>query len=128
MTLHRRLTSTATSVSCVGSAKEVCIADDHLAVSYPVGTLAYILILLLFAVSNGYLCSLLIMRAVVDPALEADEVDIASSIMLVYLTAGLVSGAILSFVSHFVRYSAMLLARALTAASCARQIIRSAAV
>lgn len=60
---------------------------------------AFIVILFLLAVSNGYLCSLLMMRAVTEPTLDPEEVDIASSIMLIYLTAGLVSGAMLSFVS-----------------------------
>jgi len=59
---------------------------------------AYLTILALFAVSNGYLTSLLMMRAITDPELQQDERDVASSLMLLYLVGGLAMGAILSFV------------------------------
>lgn len=59
----------------------------------------YIIIMLLFAISNGYLTSLLMMAGISAKSLKKDEVDLAASILLLYLTAGLVAGAAFSFVS-----------------------------
>jgi len=60
----------------------------------------YLSILVLFAVSNGYLTALLMMRAITEKNLHPEEVDVASSIMLIYLTVGLCLGATLSIVSR----------------------------
>lgn len=60
---------------------------------------AYFVILILFAISNGWLTSLLMMRGVTEDKLNPDEVDVAASILLLYLTAGLAVGAAFSFVS-----------------------------
>lgn len=59
----------------------------------------YIIIMVLFAISNGYLTALLMMRAITEKTLHPEEVDVASSIMLIYLTVGLCLGATLSIVS-----------------------------
>lgn len=61
--------------------------------------LGFLIILVLFAISNGYLTALLMMRAITEKNLHPEEVDVASSIMLIYLTAGVCLGAILSVVS-----------------------------
>ncbi|KAK9897583.1 hypothetical protein P389DRAFT_58669 [Cystobasidium minutum MCA 4210] len=58
--------------------------------------LAYLTILAIFGISNGYLTSLLMMRAITEKNLHPEEVDVASSIMLIYLTLGLVLGSLLS--------------------------------
>ena len=44
------------------------------------------------------------MRGVTDPSLLPEETDIASSIMLLYLTGGLAVGAALSFVRPILYY------------------------
>lgn len=62
-------------------------------------SLGYLSIMVLFAISNGYLTALLMMRAITEKNLHPEEVDVASSIMLIYLTVGLCLGAMLSIVS-----------------------------
>lgn len=65
--------------------------------------------MLLFAISNGYLTSLLMMRVITDESLLPSEVDIAATLSILYLTIGLVVGAAFSFVSSLSRYAGLLL-------------------
>ncbi|GAA5852551.1 hypothetical protein JCM5353_002900 [Sporobolomyces roseus] len=58
---------------------------------------AYILIMFAFSSSNGYLSTLIMLASVVEPSLEADEVDIAATCLAFYLTAGLAGGSLVSF-------------------------------
>ncbi|GAA6029782.1 hypothetical protein JCM8097_001047 [Rhodosporidiobolus ruineniae] len=57
----------------------------------------FFLIMLLFAISNGYISTLLMLAAVLEPSLDEDEIDIASPSMAFYLTAGLAFGSFASF-------------------------------
>lgn len=59
---------------------------------------AFLLIMLLFAVSNGFLSTLILLAVVVEEGLEPDEIDVAATASVVYLTAGLAVGSLLSFV------------------------------
>ncbi|GAA5927602.1 nucleoside transmembrane transporter FUN26 [Sporobolomyces koalae] len=59
--------------------------------------IAYILIMFAFSSSNGYLSTLIMLASVVEPSLEADEVDIAATCLAFYLTAGLAGGSLISF-------------------------------
>ncbi|GAA5993590.1 hypothetical protein JCM5350_008367 [Sporobolomyces pararoseus] len=59
--------------------------------------IAYILIMFLFSASNGYVSTLIMLASVVEPSLEADEVDIAATCLAFYLTAGLAGGSLISF-------------------------------
>ncbi|GAA5918501.1 hypothetical protein JCM1841_003270 [Sporobolomyces salmonicolor] len=57
----------------------------------------YILIMFIFATSNGYISTLIMLASVVEPSLDEDEVDIAATCLAFYLTAGLASGSLVSF-------------------------------
>ncbi|GAA6001331.1 nucleoside transmembrane transporter FUN26 [Rhodotorula paludigena] len=59
--------------------------------------LAFFFIMLVFAVSNGYLSTLIMLASVVEPSLEADEVEVAATCLAFYLTSGLAAGSFLSF-------------------------------
>jgi len=59
--------------------------------------LIYLIILTCFSISNGYLSSLIMVAGVVEPSLEADEVDVAATCMSFYLTSGLAAGSLISF-------------------------------
>ncbi|GAA5892877.1 nucleoside transmembrane transporter FUN26 [Sporobolomyces salmoneus] len=59
--------------------------------------IAYVVIMFLFSSSNGYISTLIMLASVVEPSLEADEVDIAATCLAFYLTAGLAGGSLISF-------------------------------
>ncbi|GAA6052244.1 hypothetical protein JCM3770_007397 [Rhodotorula araucariae] len=59
--------------------------------------LAFFAIMLVFAVSNGYFSTLIMLASVVEPSLEPDEVEVAATCLAFYLTAGLAIGSFLSF-------------------------------
>ncbi|BGP38966.1 hypothetical protein JCM10449v2_002904 [Rhodotorula kratochvilovae] len=59
--------------------------------------LAFFAIMLVFAVSNGYFSTLIMLASVVEPSLEPDEVEVAATCLAFYLTAGLAVGSFLSF-------------------------------
>jgi len=59
--------------------------------------LIYLIILTCFSISNGYLSALIMVAGVVEPSLEADEVDVAATCMSFYLTSGLAAGSLISF-------------------------------
>ncbi|GAA6060265.1 hypothetical protein JCM10212_003965 [Sporobolomyces blumeae] len=58
---------------------------------------AYILIMFVFASTNGYFSTLIMLASVVEPSLEEDEVDVAATCLAFYLTAGLAGGSLVSF-------------------------------
>jgi len=58
---------------------------------------AFLALMLLFAVSNGYLSTLLLLAVVVEDSLDPEEIDVAATASVVYLTAGLALGSLLSF-------------------------------
>ena len=58
---------------------------------------AFLLIMLLFAISNGFLSTLILLAVVVEDSLEPEEIDVAATASVVYLTAGLAVGSLLSF-------------------------------
>ncbi|GAA5821874.1 hypothetical protein JCM11251_004754 [Rhodosporidiobolus azoricus] len=59
--------------------------------------LAFFAILLMFAISNGYLSTLIMLASVVEPSLDEDEIDLAATCLAFYLTLGLSIGSFLSF-------------------------------
>ncbi|EGG06028.1 uncharacterized protein MELLADRAFT_87542 [Melampsora larici-populina 98AG31] len=58
---------------------------------------AYFLILSLFAISNGYTSTLLMIAGVAEPSLEPEEIAVAATCMSLYLTSGLAMGSFISF-------------------------------
>lgn len=59
--------------------------------------LVFFLIMFVFAISNGYLSTLIMLAAVAEPSLEDEEVEVAATCLAFYLTLGLASGSFLSF-------------------------------
>lgn len=59
--------------------------------------LVYFVILSLFAISNGYLSTLVMVAGVMDPILEPSEVDLAATCLAFYLTSGITAGSLISF-------------------------------
>ncbi|GAA5989365.1 hypothetical protein JCM11641_004200 [Rhodosporidiobolus odoratus] len=59
--------------------------------------LLYVFIMFLFAISNGYLSTLIMLASVVEPSLEENEIDFAATCLAFYLTLGLACGSFLSF-------------------------------
>ncbi|GAA5895049.1 hypothetical protein JCM6882_008272 [Rhodosporidiobolus microsporus] len=59
--------------------------------------LLFFAIMLLFALSNGYISTLIMLASVVEPSLEEDEIDLAATCLAFYLTLGLAAGSFLSF-------------------------------
>jgi equilibrative nucleoside transporter 1/2/3 len=51
----------------------------------------------LFALSNGYLSTLIMLAAVSEPSLEDEEVEVAATCLAFYLTLGLAGGSFVSF-------------------------------
>ncbi|BGO90609.1 hypothetical protein JCM10020v2_002252 [Rhodotorula toruloides] len=58
---------------------------------------AFFLIMFAFAVSNGYISTLIMLASVVEPSLEQEEIEVAATCLAFYLTAGLSAGSFLSF-------------------------------
>ncbi|GAA5992691.1 hypothetical protein JCM10908_006882 [Rhodotorula pacifica] len=59
--------------------------------------IAFFAIMLAFAVSNGYLSTLIMLASLVEPSLEEDEIEVAATCLAFYLTLGLSVGSLLSF-------------------------------
>ncbi|GAA6014706.1 hypothetical protein JCM10207_006910 [Rhodosporidiobolus poonsookiae] len=59
--------------------------------------LLFFTIMLLFAISNGYISTLVMLASVVEPSLDEHEIDIAATCLAFYLTLGLAAGSFLSF-------------------------------
>ncbi|KAH9812077.1 nucleoside transporter-domain-containing protein [Melampsora americana] len=57
----------------------------------------YFLILSLFAISNGFTSTLLMIAGVAEPSLEPEEIAVAATCMSLYLTSGLAMGSFVSF-------------------------------
>lgn len=57
----------------------------------------FFLIMFLFAISNGYLSTLIMLAAVSEPSLEEEEVEVAATCLAFYLTCGLAGGSFVSF-------------------------------
>ncbi|BGP23736.1 hypothetical protein JCM10295v2_002637 [Rhodotorula toruloides] len=58
---------------------------------------AFFLIMFAFAISNGYISTLIMLASVVEPSLEQEEIEVAATCLAFYLTAGLSAGSFLSF-------------------------------
>ncbi|BGP14956.1 hypothetical protein JCM10213_007242 [Rhodosporidiobolus nylandii] len=59
--------------------------------------LLYFFIMFTFALSNGYISTLIMLTSVVEPSLEEHEIDVAATCLAFYLTLGLACGSFLSF-------------------------------
>ncbi|GAA5966251.1 hypothetical protein JCM8115_006426 [Rhodotorula mucilaginosa] len=59
--------------------------------------IAFFAIMLAFAVTNGYISTLIMLASVVEPTLEEDEIEVAATCLAFYLTLGLSVGSLLSF-------------------------------
>lgn len=57
----------------------------------------FIFLMVTFALSNGYLSTLIMLAAIVDESLETKEIEIAATILAFYLTSGLCLGSLISF-------------------------------
>ncbi|GAA5870191.1 hypothetical protein JCM8547_006913 [Rhodosporidiobolus lusitaniae] len=57
--------------------------------------LLYFLIMFLFAISNGYLSTLIMLASVAEPSLNDHEIDVAATCLAFYLTLGLAGGSFL---------------------------------
>ena len=58
---------------------------------------AYLLILTVFAITNGYASTLIMMASLGEDRLEKEEIDVAATICSLYLTSGLAAGSLASF-------------------------------
>jgi equilibrative nucleoside transporter 1/2/3 len=54
-------------------------------------------IMFFFSLSNGYISTLLMLSAIVDPSLDVTEIPIAATLLAFYLTGGLAMGSTVSF-------------------------------
>ncbi|KAH9443333.1 hypothetical protein MJO28_014792 [Puccinia striiformis f. sp. tritici] len=59
--------------------------------------LIYLIILVSFSISNGYLSTLIMTAGVLEPTLKPNEVDVAATCLSFYLTSGLAAGSLISF-------------------------------
>ncbi|KAM0745979.1 nucleoside transporter [Meredithblackwellia eburnea MCA 4105] len=57
----------------------------------------FLLLMLLFSVSNGYVSTLIMLAAIKEESLEENEVDVAATCLAFYLTSGLAVGSLISF-------------------------------
>ncbi|KAI5475437.1 nucleoside transporter [Pseudohyphozyma bogoriensis] len=57
----------------------------------------FMLLMLLFSITNGYISTLIMLAGLIEPSLEEDEVDIAATCLAFYLTSGLAAGSLVSF-------------------------------
>ena len=58
---------------------------------------AYLLILTVFAITNGYASTLIMMASLGEERLDKEEIDVAATICSLYLTSGLAAGSLASF-------------------------------
>ncbi|KAH8925761.1 hypothetical protein BT69DRAFT_1348520 [Atractiella rhizophila] len=59
--------------------------------------IGYLLVLLAFSVSNGYVSALVMVNAIQDPSLEPVEISSASTSMTLFLYSGIAAGSLSSF-------------------------------
>ncbi|KAK4702309.1 hypothetical protein P7C70_g3917, partial [Phenoliferia sp. Uapishka_3] len=57
----------------------------------------FMILMFTFSLTNGYLSTLIMLAAIVDPSLEENEIDIAATCLAFYLTSGLAIGSLISF-------------------------------
>ncbi|KAA1118585.1 hypothetical protein PGTUg99_011628 [Puccinia graminis f. sp. tritici] len=70
---------------------------DYSSIVFFRSDLIYLIILVCFSISNGYLSALIMTAGVIEPTLKPNEVDVAATCLSFYLTSGLAAGSLISF-------------------------------